>query len=88
MGEGGRSKVEFGADCFSQHTDWQTYAEAMKRAEELGYDSLWTPDHVLPMPPGADPEGPILEPYMCLAGVAAMTSRATLGMLVSPISLR
>jgi len=40
------------------------------------------------MPPGGDPEGPILKPYMCLASVAAMTSKATLGLLVSPISLR
>ena len=60
----------------------------MMSAESLGYDSLWTPDHLIPTPPNADPEGPILEPYMCLAGVAAMTSKATLGLLVSPISLR
>jgi alkanesulfonate monooxygenase SsuD/methylene tetrahydromethanopterin reductase-like flavin-dependent oxidoreductase (luciferase family) len=81
-------KVKFGADCFSQHTDWQPYLSAMARAEGLGYDSLWTPDHLIPTPPNSDPEGPILEPYMCLAGVAAMTSKATLGLLVSPISLR
>ena len=83
-----RRRIKFGADCFSQHTDWPSYLEAMKQAEELGYDSLWTPDHLIPTPPGADPEGPILEPYMCLAGVAASTSEATLGLLVSPISLR
>lgn len=88
VGRDGRSKVKFGADCFSQHTDWQSYLQAMGRAEELGYDSLWTPDHLIPTPPDTDPEGPILEPYMCLAGVAAVTSRATLGLLVSPISLR
>lgn len=88
MGQEGRLSIKFGADCFSQHTDWQSYLAAMIRAEELGYDSLWTPDHLIPTPPDADPEGPILEPYMCLAGVAAMTSKATLGMLVSPISLR
>jgi alkanesulfonate monooxygenase SsuD/methylene tetrahydromethanopterin reductase-like flavin-dependent oxidoreductase (luciferase family) len=87
MNDGGPT-VKLGADCFSQHTDWQSYLEAMTRAEKLGYDSLWTPDHVLPTPPSADPEGPILEAYMCLAGVAASTSRATLGLLVSPISLR
>ena len=88
MGEGGPSKVKFGADCFSQHTDWQSYLAAMRRADELGYDSLWTPDHVLPIPPGGDPEGPILEPYMCLAGVATVTSKAMLSLLVGPISLR
>ena len=80
--------LKFGADCFSQHTSWSAYLDAMTTAEELGYDSLWTPDHVLPTPPSADPEGRILEPFMCLAAVAARTTRATLGLLVSPISLR
>ncbi|MEX2323889.1 MAG: LLM class flavin-dependent oxidoreductase [Acidimicrobiia bacterium] len=88
MGEDVRPALKFGADCFSQHTDWPSYLRAMQAAEDLGYDSLWTPDHLIPTPPDADPEGAILEPYMCLAGVAAMTSRATLGCLVSPISLR
>ncbi|MCB2222745.1 MAG: LLM class flavin-dependent oxidoreductase [Actinobacteria bacterium] len=88
MAESDRPALRFGADCFSQHTDWPSYLHAMRTAEDLGYDSLWTPDHLIPTPPGADPEGPILEPYTCLAGVAAMTSRATVGCLVSPISLR
>lgn len=80
--------VKLGADCFSQHTDWMSYSEAMVRAEALGFDSLWTPDHVLPTPPTADPSGRILEPFMCLAAIAAETQTATLGLLVSPVSLR
>lgn len=78
--------VRFGADCFSQHTDWGSYLKAMRRAEALGYDSLWTPDHLLPT--SGDPSGPILEPYMALAAVAAQTSKATLGLMVSPITVR
>ena len=88
MGNSEGPVLKFGADCFSQHTDWVSYLNAMRTAEDLGYDSLWTPDHLIPTPPGADPEGPILEPYTCLAAVAAVTSRASLGCLVSPISLR
>jgi alkanesulfonate monooxygenase SsuD/methylene tetrahydromethanopterin reductase-like flavin-dependent oxidoreductase (luciferase family) len=80
--------IKLGADCFSQGTPWVDYVAAMIRAEELGYDSLWTPDHVLPTVPGGNGEGDILEAMMCLAGVAQATSRATLGLLVSPITLR
>lgn len=82
------ARLKLGADCFSQYTDWNSYLNAMTRAEELGYDSLWTPDHVLPTPPGFDPEGPILEAYMSLAAVAARTTTATLGLLVSPVTFR
>jgi alkanesulfonate monooxygenase SsuD/methylene tetrahydromethanopterin reductase-like flavin-dependent oxidoreductase (luciferase family) len=79
-------RLKFGADCFSQHADWFSFVDAMERAENLGYDSLWTPDHLLPT--SGDPTGPILEAYMALAAVAASTSRATLGLLVSPIPIR
>ena len=77
-----------GADCFSQGTSWEDYVASMVRAEELGYDSLWTPDHVLPTIPGGNGDGDILEAMTCLAAVAQATSRATLGLLVSPITLR
>ena len=78
--------IKLGADCFGQRVDWTDYLAAMELAEELGYDSLWTPDHVLPS--SGDLHDPILEPYMSLAAVAARTSRATIGLLVSPTSLR
>ena len=80
--------VKLGADCFSQGTSWDDYVASMVRAEELGYDSLWTPDHVLPTIPGGNGDGDILEAMMCLAAVAQATSSATLGLLVSPITLR
>ena len=78
--------LKLGADCFGQNTTWSEYLTAMQLADRLGYDSLWTPDHVLPT--SGDLTGPILEPYMSLAAVAASTSQATLGLLVSPVSLR
>ncbi|MGK5554761.1 LLM class F420-dependent oxidoreductase [Actinomadura kijaniata] len=53
-------------------------------AEELGYDSLWTADHVvLPSPRDAvspmDPGEPILDPLVALAHLAAHTERIRLG---------
>lgn len=80
--------VKLGADFFSQGTSWDDYVISMVRAEELGYDSLWTPDHVLPTTPGGNGDGDILEAMMCLAAAAQATSSSTLGLLVSPITLR
>ncbi len=52
-------------------------------AEELGYDSLWAPDHVvLPdprvEPSPLDPGVPMLDPVVCLTFLAARTERILL----------
>ncbi|MEZ0114726.1 putative F420-dependent oxidoreductase [Catenulispora sp. EB89] len=53
-------------------------------AEELGYESLWAPEHVvLPSPREApsplDPDYPILDPLIALALAAGVTRRVRLG---------
>ena len=78
--------IKIGFDAFSQYTDWDSYLVAAARAEELGDDSFWTPDHVIPTLGRAD--GPYLEPYLLLAAVASVTGDMTLGTLVSPITFR
>lgn len=34
--------VRFGALCWNQWTDWPSLLEAGRRADRLGYESLWT----------------------------------------------
>jgi alkanesulfonate monooxygenase SsuD/methylene tetrahydromethanopterin reductase-like flavin-dependent oxidoreductase (luciferase family) len=55
-------------------------ARQARLAEEVGFDSVWVMDHVFIQRPG----GRVLshEPMICLAQVAAATSRITLGSLV------
>lgn len=64
---------------------FEAMAEVARRAEALGFDSLWVSDHLLYTFAryGADPR-PIaaLEPMTALAGLAAVTERARLGTLV------
>jgi len=78
--------LKLGADVWNQYTDWPTFLSTLLRAEELGYDSLWAPDHIYP--PVGQADGAIFEPYMAIAPVAAMTSRATIGLMVSANTYR
>ena len=78
--------LKLGANLWNQYTDWPAFLEGMLRAEELGYDSLWTWDHVYPIV--GDWEGPALETYTAMAAVAARTSRATIGHLVGANTFR
>jgi alkanesulfonate monooxygenase SsuD/methylene tetrahydromethanopterin reductase-like flavin-dependent oxidoreductase (luciferase family) len=78
--------LKIGAILWNQYTDWPTFLAAMERADALGYDSLWTWDHVYPIV--GSPEGPILEAYTAMAAVAARTKRATIGHLVGANTFR
>jgi alkanesulfonate monooxygenase SsuD/methylene tetrahydromethanopterin reductase-like flavin-dependent oxidoreductase (luciferase family) len=78
--------LKLGANLWNQYTDWPAFLEGMLRAEELGYDSLWTWDHVYPIV--GDWEGPAIETYTAMAAVAARTSRATIGHLVGANTFR
>jgi alkanesulfonate monooxygenase SsuD/methylene tetrahydromethanopterin reductase-like flavin-dependent oxidoreductase (luciferase family) len=72
--------VKLGALLWNQYSDWPALLDAATRADELGFDSLWTWDHLYPIV-GSD-EGPILEGYMLLAAWAQATRRLRLGLMV------
>jgi alkanesulfonate monooxygenase SsuD/methylene tetrahydromethanopterin reductase-like flavin-dependent oxidoreductase (luciferase family) len=72
--------LKLGALCWNQYTDWPTLLDAGVRADRVGFDSLWTWDHLYPIV-GSD-RGPILEGYLTLAGWAQATSRIRLGLMV------
>ena len=78
--------IKLGANLWNQYTDWPTFIDGMLRAEDLGYDSLFTWDHVYPIV--GSWEGPALETYTAMAAVAAQTKRATIGHLVSANTFR
>lgn len=78
--------VKFGAVLWSQATDWSGFLTAAQQLDELGYDSIWTWDHIYAI--FGDPYQPILEGYTALAGLATETSRADLGLLVGANTFR
>ncbi len=80
------STVKIGALCWNQYTEWDAFLEAQLRAEQLGYDSLWTWDHLYPIV--GSHAGPILEAYTAMAAVAGATRRSTIGLMVGANTFR
>jgi alkanesulfonate monooxygenase SsuD/methylene tetrahydromethanopterin reductase-like flavin-dependent oxidoreductase (luciferase family) len=78
--------IKLGANCWNQYTDWASWLAAQHRAERLGYDSLWTWDHLYPIV--GSWQGPILEAYTAISALAATTSRATVGLMVGANTMR
>jgi alkanesulfonate monooxygenase SsuD/methylene tetrahydromethanopterin reductase-like flavin-dependent oxidoreductase (luciferase family) len=75
-----------GVLAWNQGTDWPAFRDIGVKADRLGYDNLWTWDHVYPIV--GSPVGPILEGYVALAGWAGVTQRATLGLMVGANTFR
>ena len=80
------SDLRIGALCWNQYTDWPSLLEAGKRAERLGYHSLWTWDHLYPIVGSSD--GPILEGWLMLAAWAQATERIRIGLMVGANTFR
>jgi F420-dependent oxidoreductase-like protein len=80
------SRVKLGALLWNQYTDWASLRDAGVLADELGYDSLWTWDHLYPIV--GDVRGPIFEGYVTLAAWAALTRRVRLGLMVGANTFR
>jgi probable F420-dependent oxidoreductase len=50
-----------------------------KAAEELGFDSVWTTEHIIVGPEAVDPYGRVYDPLVTLAWIAGWTERIGLG---------
>lgn len=78
--------IKLGMLAWNQYTTWPAMRDAAVRADELGYDDLWTWDHLYPIV-GSD-QGPILEGWMVIAGWAGATEKARIGLMVGANTFR
>lgn len=60
---------------------WARARDFAEAADDLGYDHLWTSDHL--MASGGDRTGPYFEAFTFLSALTQVTSRARLGQLVT-----
>ena len=81
-----RADLELGILLWSQSADWSSFHAAAKQVDALGYDHLWTWDHLLPI--FGELEQPIFEGWTALAALAAGTQHARLGLLVAANTFR
>src|SRR5262249_20718302 len=59
---------------------------AVRRADSLSLDSLWTWDHLLPV--NASPDAPVLEGWAQISAWAAISRNPTVGLMVGANTLR
>jgi F420-dependent oxidoreductase-like protein len=77
----GAPAPHFGVNLPAQHTTWEALRDTACLVDELGFDSVWTWDHFVPLQ--GDTDGPILEAWQLLAAWGAITRTVRVGTLVT-----
>ena len=80
------TEIKIGALCWNQYTDWPALLQAGIRADELGYTSLWTWDHLYPIV--GDSHGPNFEGWLTLTAWAQATTHVRIGLMVGANTFR
>ncbi len=79
MEDGSEQPLRFGIQSIPIRS-WPYLVKAWQWYETLGFNSVWIPDHFVPT---FRPELPFMEAWTLLAGLATVTNRVRLGVLVS-----
>jgi F420-dependent oxidoreductase-like protein len=78
--------MRFGLQLWSQQTTWPAFRDSALAAEASGWDSVWTWDHLFAI--FGPWEQPIFEGWSVLAGLAPLTSKVRLGLMVGANTFR
>jgi alkanesulfonate monooxygenase SsuD/methylene tetrahydromethanopterin reductase-like flavin-dependent oxidoreductase (luciferase family) len=78
--------ARFGLQLWPQNTTWPEFRDCALAAEDRGWDSIWTWDHLLAIQ--GPWEQPIYEGWSLLNATAAITSRVRVGLMVGANTFR
>lgn len=78
--------IKLGLQLWNQVFDWPEALRAARRAEELGYDHLWSWEHLLAVMGASDQD--TFDAYTLLAAWSQVTSSVRLGVLTSANTFR
>jgi len=78
--------LRFGVSLWPQGATWDEIREMSVLVDRLGYDSLWSYDHFMPL--HHDPTVPVLDGWTLLSALGALTTRTRIGILVTGVTHR
>jgi alkanesulfonate monooxygenase SsuD/methylene tetrahydromethanopterin reductase-like flavin-dependent oxidoreductase (luciferase family) len=78
--------IRFGAQLWSQQTGWPAWRDAAVAADDAGWDSVWTWDHLLAI--FGPWEQPVFEGWSVLSAIGPLTKRVRLGLMVGANTFR
>jgi len=79
-------EINLGIVPWSQAATWPEMLAVAERVDDLGYEHLWTWDHLLAI--YGDPDQPIFEGWSTVAAWAMATRRVRIGLLIDANSTR
>ncbi|MGD0248616.1 MAG: LLM class flavin-dependent oxidoreductase [Candidatus Limnocylindrales bacterium] len=77
---------KIGINLWSQGSSWPDLLDAAREVDRLGYESLWTWDHVKAI--FGDPHQPIFEGWATITAWAMATQRVKIGLMVGANTFR
>ena len=78
--------LRLGILLWNMTPDWPTYEKAARRVDELGYDHVWTWDHLHAI--FGEPQQSVFDGWMALAAWSKVTSNVRLGLMVGANTFR
>ena len=78
--------LNIGVLLWNMTPDWPTFENAARRCDELGFDHIWTWDHLHAI--FGEPQQPVFDGWMSLGAFGKVTNRARLGLMVGANTFR